>query len=64
MSDPRLWNVDALSTELTQLLERVNKSILLVLRSIDNSCFRGLTIGGDLVKISHDPVDKLFHLVT
>ncbi len=54
--------MDALCTELTRLLERVDKSILLVLRGVDNSCFRGITIGGDMVKISHDPVDKLFHV--
>ncbi len=54
--------MDALCTELTPLLERVDKSIPIVLRGVDNSCFRGLTTGGDLVKISRDPVDKLFHV--
>ncbi len=49
-------------TELTRLLERVDTTIPIVLRGVDNSCFRGLTTGGDLVKISRDPVDKLFHV--
>jgi hypothetical protein len=52
-----MGSVDSLLLNLAAILKKSDRDLPLVFWCLDNSCFRALTAGGDLVAISK-PKDK------